>query len=495
MDFASEWSKTNIHDRKLALSYFVNSVNNKNHPDYLNIVKAPKNWGVFASNGPNFKYAVFGRDSLVVADDLLNTHKELVHEIILFIAKLQGTTTNDDSEEEPGKIHHEYRSLKYDGITVPEYSQGILRNLQRLWGEEGSDIMIYYGGYDATPLYIRLVCKYIEQYGESILQETYIGRDNLTHDILGSVRHAIGWLTYKINESNLGLLEYKRINPHGIENQAWKDSRTGYLKRDGSMPNFNYGIASIEIQGYVYDAILLASKIIAENDEQRAYWESLAYSVSEKVISWFWMEDVKYFAQAIFIDENNNRQQIDTLTSNGALILNSQIITNLRPADREYYLTKISETIMNKNFLNNAGIRSRSLIHESIPGFIDYHGSYTVWHKETNEIAKGFRINGLNNLANILEKRIIDTVAMSGEFSEFHYVDIDDKIWYDNHEAVHYFSQRSPGGNLPIPEPGQAWTISSVYRICLNENLLKSCPANNIENIIFKKYPYLKFSN
>ncbi len=468
MDFADEWSNKKTEDRISELERFIRDPNAVSNPDYLRIVDAPDGWGVFASNGPNFKYAIFGRDSIVLADDLLPTHKQLVHDIILELAKLQGFNLNNDSEEEPGKIHHEFRSLKYDGVQIPEYSLGILRNLQRQWGNEGSDMMIYYGGYDATPLYVRLVCRYVNIHGVSILEETYKGRDNDTHKIRDSLRFAMGWISYKLNESSLGLIEYKRINPHGIENQAWKDSRTGYLHRDGSLPNFNMGVASIEIQGYTYDALLDSAKLIAENDEQAQYWRAMAAGISERVTNWFWMEDVGYFAQALDFNDNDEHRQIDSLTSNGALILNSQLIKNLAPEKRDMFVNKITEMISSKEFMTDAGIRSRALRHESIPGFIDYHGTYTVWHKETNEIAKGLRNHGRIELAENLESKLIDSVVKAGEFSEFTYVDSDNKVWYDKAEALHYFSLRSPGGNLPIPEPGQAWTISAVYRICLS---------------------------
>lgn len=471
MDFASEWADKSVDDKKKSLQDFVADPKNPNQPDYLKIVAAPEGWGVYASNGHNFKYAIFGRDSLVVADDLLATHRDLVRQIIICLAKLQGVTTNDANEEEPGKIHHEFRAHKYGGVQVPDYSLGILNNLQRLWGNEGADHMVYYGGYDATPLYVRLVCNYVKAYGDSILQEKYIGRDNQERTIVDSVRFAIGWLTYKINESSLGLVEYKRINPHGIENQAWKDSRTGYLRRDGSMPNFNSGIASIEIQGYTYDALILAAKIVAENDEQAAYWMSLAASLSEKVLKWFWMDDVSYFAEALDFDEVGKHRQINTLTSNAALLLNSRLLSDIKPEDKDFFVSKIAGAICGSEFMTDAGIRCRSLRHIAIPGYIDYHGSYSVWPKETNEVAKGLRNHGLSRMADQLEERIIDTIIKSGDFDEFHYVDSDNKVWYDKGEAMSYFNQHSPGGNLPVPEPGQAWTISSFYRICLSGNL------------------------
>jgi glycogen debranching enzyme len=464
----SQWASYDIDKKRSLIDQLIKDPKNTNNPDFINLVKAPDNFGVFASIGPNFQYAVFGRDSLVVADDLLATHRDLVHEIILALAKLQGRSVNNNSEEEPGKIHHEYRAKQYNDVQIPDYSLGILSRLQQLWGSEGSDIMLYYGGFDGTPLYVRLVCRFVELHGDSILNEEYIGRDKRSHNIRESIKCAMGWITYKLEESSLGLLEYKRINPHGIENQAWKDSRTSYIHRDGSIPNFSKGVASIEIQGYTYDALWAASKIAADSDEQARYWQKLAVSISEHVIDWFWMEDVQYFAQALDFDDQDKRHQVDTLTTNPALLLGTNLIKDLPEESRIRYINAITNMIFSDDFITEAGIRTRALRHKDIPGFIDYHGSYTVWHKETNEIAKGLRNVSKTELAAKLESKITETVIKTGEFSEFLYVDSDGKVWYNEKEALDYFNQRSPGGNLPIPEPGQAWTISSIYRIVLN---------------------------
>jgi glycogen debranching enzyme len=467
MDLKTEWASLDKDKKRSLIDHFINNPKSDDNPDFMSLVKAPEGFGVFASIGPNFQYAVFGRDSLVVADDLLSTHPGLVREIILILARLQGHSVNSNSEEESGRIHHEYRAKKYDDVQIPDYSLGILSRLQQLWGSQGSDVMLYYGGFDGTPLYVRLVCRYIELHGDSILNEEYKGTDNKTHNIRDSIKCAMGWITYKLEESSLGLLEYKRINPHGIENQAWKDSRTSYLHRDGSMPNFSKGVASIEIQGYTYDALWAASKIAADSEEQAKYWQKLAVTISERVIDWFWMEDVEYFAQALDFDDQDKRHQVDTITSNPGLLLQSNLLKDLPEEKRDKYVNAITNMLASADFMTEAGIRSRALRHKDIPGFVDYHGSYTVWHKETNEIAKGLRYIGKTELATNLEARITGAVSKAGEFSEFLYVDGDGKVWYDETEALDYFNKRSPGGNLPIPEPGQAWTISSVYRIVL----------------------------
>src|SRR5476651_1146319 len=66
--------------------------------------------GVYASSDRLFRGAVFGRDSLEVAEDLMYIKPRLVEKIILTMASLQGEDNNEANEEEPGKIIHEYRT-------------------------------------------------------------------------------------------------------------------------------------------------------------------------------------------------------------------------------------------------------------------------------------------------------------------------------------------------------------------------------------------------
>jgi glycogen debranching enzyme len=157
--------------------------------------------------------------------------------------------------------------------------------------------------------------------------------------------------------------------------------------------------------------------------------------------------------------------------------------------DREYYTGCIAKKIFSSDFLTDAGIRSRSLENQKIPGYVDYHGSFSVWHKETNEIAKGLRSFKLYELASKLEERILDAVTKAAEFSELLYVDENNKPNYDNAETIHYLSAKYPGYNIPIPEPGQAWTISAVYRICLSDKLNLEYKIADIEAEILKLTP------
>jgi glycogen debranching enzyme len=103
--------------------------------------------GVYASSDRLFKGAVFGRDSLVVADDLMTLRPQLTRRILLTMARLQGLKHHSENEEEPGKIVHEYRTRVVDGRRLKGVPLEIFDNLSKRWGGT-SDSLIYYGSVD-----------------------------------------------------------------------------------------------------------------------------------------------------------------------------------------------------------------------------------------------------------------------------------------------------------------------------------------------------------
>jgi len=424
----------------------------------LKPVLAPQGWGVFASDGPNFRHAVFGRDSIEVAEDLCSYDQALAHDIILTLARLQGTRHNADSEEEPGKIHHEYRSAQFAGQAIPAESLAIMRKLQaKKWGDANMDTMLYYGAYDSTPLYIRLVQQYAATYGDDILGETYHNKDGHKRTILGSVQAATDWLVDKLNLRDDHLLAYRRSNPQGIRNQVWKDSSSAYLFSDGTMPDHDKGVVSTELQGYAYDALLYATQIFpARAGELTALAEAVQRSTTAKL----WMPEQRYFAQGLGIHSSGEERVIDTLTSNGALLLDSQLLDNLPECDT--YIDAIEQMVLGDEFLTPAGIRCRAKRYAGLLPFTDYHGSYAVWAKETADIARGLERHGRTTSAAKLRHAILSSFRTAGERYELFYVDLDNTVYYGPAEAVAHLSSTTKGEPMPIPEPDQAWSISAA---------------------------------
>ena len=458
---ARDWLSLPQDKRQLLINRFVDG---QNHTDYIKLVAAGE-LGVYASLGIHFDYAVFGRDSLQVAEDLLGTHKNLVEKIIITAAQLQGVKNDSRSEEEPGKIHHEFRAKVFDGQLVPEVSQNIMQNLQKIWGDERSETLCYYGSYDATPLFIRLLGNYTERYGAEFLDHIY--QSKLGHRrIKDALRSALEWLVAKVQASDWKLLEYKRLNlDSGIGNQAWKDSGTSYLHSNGEVANYDGGIASIELQGLAYDALKVGANLVANDEVEKTKWLKMAQDIQTQTIGRLWLEDQQYFGQGLDRAPDGQARVIDTLTSNPAAMLDSGLLADLQTSDRQKYVDAIINAVTSREFMTPAGVRCRALKHKQMPGFVDYHGSYTVWPKETYSIAKGLRRHNKPELAKTLEDALVDSVIKAGEFYEFFYVNDDNHVWYNRSEAINHLKSIGLGENLAVPESGQAWTISAFLGI------------------------------
>ena len=101
--------------------------------------------------------------------------------------------------------------------------------------------------------------------------------------------------------------------------------------------------------------------------------------------------------------------------------------------------------------------------------YIDYHGSWAVWPKETSDISRGLRRHGLPRLSRELDRRTLDAVARAEEAFELFYADGNGRVLYDPRAA-------SEGPALTarnMPDRDQAWTISAAL---LAESLAEVTP-------------------
>lgn len=465
-----------------------------------------------ASAGENFQYAEFGRDQIEAALDLLDHDQEIAKMVISEIASTQGVeskkTGNEDfdqaeeehykaREEEDGKVIHERRRLYINDKRIPPHSERILRDLAIKFGgtSEGVD---YYGEVDATPLYVVLVAEYCKRYGNEILKERYIRKDGEETMVEESVLRAIGWIEKRIAASDIGLLEFKRTNPLGIENQVWTDSSTAYvhteskLSKAGELANHQAPIAPIEVQGYVYDALTKAAEIFKDRMPDKAkHWIELAAEIQRRTLELFWMEDEQYFASALDRTKDGKLRQVRMLSANAALLLNSDILKNLPLEQQKKYVTGIVRKIFSPEFLTEVGFRCRSLRDKGLVKvkgtekiLSDYHGSNAVWTKLAEDLADGLkryefyrleeqvndRIINSNNIISMIRserkaepKAVIDKPEDKYEFPEFFYVDDNGEVNYDP------WGKRLPFANgrvtlfgTNVPDKLQTWSITAV---------------------------------
>lgn len=416
--------------------------------------------GVYASSDRLFKGAVFGRDSLVVAEDLMTLRPQLVKRILITMARLQGLKHHATNEEEPGKIVHEYRTKTVDGRKLSGVPLEIFENLSKRWGGTEQSL-VYYGSVDSTPQFIRTLCEYCDFYGQRILWQNVKRLDGSTVTMLDAMVDALAWLDRKLETSHSGMIEYHAHNREGIENQAWKDSKEFYVHENGRFVNHSKPVASIEVQGLAYDALIAARDYLPQRANEL---KTKAHKLRDRTFEVLWQSDKEYFALGTDFDDHNKLRVIRTTTANPAALLNSHLFDELPQSQKELYISGIVRNIMGTEFLTDAGIRSRGLSEANLIPFWDYHGSFVSWPKETSDIARGLRRQGFPALSKQLENRLLNVVRKSRGYPEFLYVDPRGRVLGSSsaaHRQTHTLRVRS----RHVPETIQAWTVSAIVSI------------------------------
>ncbi len=120
-------SKPSPPDRPIDLPVHLASATLPSAEMDLRRLRSPDCHGVYASAGELYADAVFGRDSIEAAEDLLHLRPDIAREVILTLAHLQRTADvspgPNSSEEERGRIHHEHRQLTLDGRRISRRSE------------------------------------------------------------------------------------------------------------------------------------------------------------------------------------------------------------------------------------------------------------------------------------------------------------------------------------------------------------------------------------
>ncbi len=401
----------------------------------------------------------------MAADYLLRLRPDVARGVILKLAQLQGTRLaspgTDSNEEEPGKIHHEHRRLYVDGRRVRHRSARILQQLSAVWGGDKTSLT-YYGSCDATPLFVRTAVRYCRHYGDTILGEPVIRRDGTQVTVRDSVLAAVAWITRKLDESPLGLVEFQRRNPNGIPFQVWKDSGTSYVHLDATIANWDAPIAALEVQAYAYDALLGGARLFGES-ERAADWRARAEALRESIFKCFWMPGASYFAMGLDRDASGKARWIESIASNAALLLDTSIFDGL--PDAEEYIGAVARRSTGPEFLTEAGIRCRSLNEEALLDFQDYHGTWTVWMKETFDVTRGLYRQGLPALARQLAVRLLNAVNTAGAHVEFLYVSPDQRVMYDFRGRDPRSSHAAEIVATNVPEQPLAWTLSAALAL------------------------------
>jgi glycogen debranching enzyme len=423
--------------------------------------------GVQGGTDERYRDAFFGRDALRIALDVGPWLPMLARHVLISCARLQGRADQSLSEEEPGRIHHEYRSMFVGGRRIHSSQRELLGHLARLWGSDDGTV-IYFGATDTTPQFLRLLEATVRLQGESILDEQILHRSGATVTLSESAEAAARWIVSQIERSDLGLLEFLRRNPAGQRFQVMRDGVTSYLHESGELANSDLPIASLEVQGLAFDALLGAARLLRDpRPDDAEHWEAVAMTLRASALAHFWQQGDEYFCMAIDRDAAGVPRPVRTASSNASELLETRLFDDLSPGERCKYVGAIVRAIYSPEFLTDAGIRAMARRYYHLLPYFDYQGALATWPTVTNVFAQGLRRHGFQRLAVDQEHRYLNAVNLAGDLVEFLYVAPDGRVDYDPYCQREIGAAREALPAVDVPARGQGWTASAALRALL----------------------------
>lgn len=317
--------------------------------------------------------ALFGRDSLITGYQTLPYLPDVSRGALRALAGMQGSTRDPATQEEPGKILHEYRIDSSPGheALIPHFP--------------------YYGTIDATPLFLMQLREHFRWTGDLELVRT----------LWPNVLRALEWMDDSGDEDGDGYIEYIRRGSRGLQNQGWKDSWDSVRFANGRIAEAP--IALCEVQGYAYAARMGAAdlaEVLGQRDvalTQRLVAEQLRAKFNTD----FWLEHRSTFALAL----DGQKRPVDALASNAGHCLWSGIADQDRAA-------AVVRQLMSEECFSGWGIRTMGNL-EGGYNPIGYHTG-SVWPHDTAMIADGFVRYGYHREA----QQLVESLFAAAEHFE-----------------------------------------------------------------------------
>jgi glycogen debranching enzyme len=310
----------------------------------------------FAAGVPWF-VTLFGRDSIIIAMQLLMYNPEIAAETLQLLASYQGEEVNEWRDEQPGKILHELREGELATIGEIPHTP-------------------YYGTVDATPLFLVLIAQHA----------AWTGDMSLFHELRENIERALEWIDEFGDLNKDGYIEYESLSGKGLVNQGWKDTGDAVLNADGSLAS--PPISLVEVQAYVYMAKMHIADLFERDGakDRAAELRREAEELKERFNRDFWMDELGTY----ILGFQKDQKPVAVVSSNPGHTLWAGI------ADEEKG-EKTAHRLMEKDMFSGWGIRTLS--EKEFPyNPIGYHLG-TVWPHDNGIIGAGFRRYGFDEYA------------------------------------------------------------------------------------------------
>ena len=407
-------------------------------------LKSHDGMGLHTSSGSFYNHTLFGRDGSMSAKFVTDFDHDIVREVIVALAALQGTAYDNKTQEEPGRIHHELRDFRTWRGTLAE--RLVFTPWHFAWGVKDKQLLTYFSQ-DTTASYIRLVHKYAGRIDAAILLKKVKNYHGETITVADSLIKAAEWIMGKLSEGDV--MQEQRRNKLSLPFQTYQDSLTTYYRSDGHLADYRGPMSYVEIQAYSASALYDMVDMFP-NHEHALEWRETARRMQNALIKRFWDKDDEFLASAI-----DRRGKIDIHNVSAGWTLNTSLWAELDSKKRASYVGPIVDRLFSDEFLTPVGLRTMSKDQPpALSEVVGYHSAEVVWPMFSFMVVEGLRRHRLYGLAEQLENRILNGLNATGDFDEFFIV--------DRGGTVVLPDKKGPDGELKVQMPPEKRIAFSV---------------------------------